>query len=79
MTPVSLKEARRRLGALVRAAERGETVVIARRGREVARISPVERRGLKRLPDLSAFRASIKAGKGGLTSELLALRDEERA
>lgn len=78
MSPVNLKEARKRLGALIRAAERGESVLITRRGREVARIGPVERRTTKRLPDLTAFRAAIKVKKGSLTSELLAMRDEER-
>jgi len=44
MGAVNLKEARRRLSALVQAAERGESVVITRRGKEVARIVPPERR-----------------------------------
>jgi prevent-host-death family protein len=75
---VSLKEARKRLGHLVEAAERGESVVITRRGRVVARIVPPESRPLKGLPDLAAFRASIKIKGRTLTDELLAMRREER-
>jgi prevent-host-death family protein len=78
MGPVNLKEARRRLSALVTAAERGESVVITRRGKEVARLVPAASKPLKRFPDLSAFRASIKVKGGSLTDELLAMRGEER-
>jgi prevent-host-death family protein len=60
MDSINLKEARRRLGDLVRAAEDGETVVITRRGRRVARLVPIERERHGRLPDLTAFRASVK-------------------
>ena len=75
---VSLKEARKRLGDLVTAAERGESVVITRRGREVARIVPAEPPPLKRFPDLAAFRATIKTKGRSLTEELMAMRREER-
>ena len=79
MDQVSLKEARRRLSDLVRAAERGESVTITRRGRRVARLVPVEDEpGRKGLPDLSKFRASIKTKGRSLTDELLAMRQEER-
>ena len=78
MDTINLKEARRRLGELVRAAERGETTVITRRGRTVARLAPAKRKRLPGLPDLSAFRASIKVKGRSLTEELLAMRREER-
>ena len=78
MDTVDITEARRRLSKLVRAAEQGESVVITRRGKEVARIVPAERKPLRGLPDLSAFRASIKIKGRSLTEELLALRREER-
>jgi len=76
---VNLKEARRRLSDLVKAAERGESTVITRRGKKVACVGPVEPKGKRGLPDLSAFRASIKGKGKGLTDELLAMRREERA
>lgn len=78
MGPINLKEARRRLSELVKAAERGESVVITRRGKEVARIVPPAMRPLKGLPDLTEFRASIKIKGRSLTEELLAMRREER-
>ena len=79
MNTVKLKEARSHLGELVNAAERGESVVITRRGRDVALLVPAPRRAVKPLPDLSDFRASIKVRGGSLTSELMAMRKEERA
>jgi len=78
MEPVNLKEARRRLSDLVKAAERGQTTVITRRGKEVARLVPPEKKPLKRLPDLTEFRKSIKIKGRSVTEELLAMRREER-
>ncbi len=60
MDQVNIREARRRLSEIVDAAERGESTVIIRRGRQVARVEPVGVGKGKPLPDLSAFRASIK-------------------
>ena len=79
MDDVNLKEARRRLGQLVDAAERGETVVITRRGRKVARLVPMHERARPGLPDLTDFRASLKPKGRSLTDELLAQREEERS
>ena len=78
MTTINLKEARKRLGELVTAVEHGETVVLTRRGRAVARLVPPKRNRRKQLPDLSEFRASIKVKGRSLTEELLAMRREER-
>ena len=78
MDTINMSEARKRLSDLVRAAERGESVTITRRGKRVARIVPAERRPLKPLPDLTEFRASIKLEGRSLTDELLAMRREER-
>ena len=78
MDTVNMSEARKRLSELVRAAERGKSVVIRRRGKEVARIVPAGRRPLRQLPDLSAFRASIKIKGKGLSETVVAMRDDER-
>jgi len=75
---VSIGEARRRLSELVAAAERGETVTITRRGREVARLGPVLRQAGRRLPDLSDFRASIQVEGKPLSETVVALREQER-
>ena len=78
MGTITLKEARKRLGDLVDAAEHGETVVITRRGVKVVRICPVDNATPRGLPDLTAFRASIKMKGPSLTDELFAHRRDER-
>ena len=79
MNTVNLKEARKHLGELVEIVEHGESVVITRRGRQVARLVPAGKNASGRLPDLSQFRASIKVKGRSMTEELLAMRNEERA
>lgn len=59
MLSVNLREARRRIGYLVGAAERGEPVIITRRGKKVARIMPANDKPATGLPELAGFRASI--------------------
>jgi prevent-host-death family protein len=78
MNTINAKEARKKLGDLINAAERGESVVITRRGKKVAELGPVRKRSRRGLPDLTAFRASIKVKGRSLTEELLAQRREER-
>jgi prevent-host-death family protein len=71
MSPVSLKDARVRLGELIRAAELGESINITRRGKTVARIVPPEVvSAIKKAPDLNSFRASIKV-KGRQLSQVV--------
>ena len=78
MDTVNMKEARQRLSELVRAAERGESVVITRRGKKVARIVPADQKPLRGLPDLSEFRASIKVTGKSLSQTVSNMRAEER-
>jgi len=78
MATVSIREARKRLSELVAAAERGESVTITRRGREVARLGPAVPDGGRRLPDLSEFRARIRVKGKPLSETVVARRDEER-
>jgi prevent-host-death family protein len=78
MDTVSMSEARKRLSELVRAAEHGESVVITRRGKEVARMVPAEPRARKPLPDLSDFRASLDVEGKPLSRTVVAARHEER-
>lgn len=73
-----MQEARRRLGDLVKAAERGESTVITRRGKVVARIAPATDKPLRGLPDLTEFRETVIMEGCSLTDELLAMRGEER-
>jgi len=78
MNSVNIREARRRLSALVAAAERGEAVVITRRGKEVACLGPVEDRPRKDLPDLDAFRASIHVKGKPMSQVVIENRNEAR-
>ena len=78
MDTVSIREARRRLSQLVDAAERGDAVVITRRGKKVARLTSVQGKGGKRLPDLAAFRASIKVKGKPLSQVVIDARREAR-
>lgn len=77
MNRVNIREARRRLTAIVDAAERGESTLITRRGRQVATVQPVVTGRGRRLPDLSAFRASIKT-KGKPVSQIV-IEERRRA
>jgi prevent-host-death family protein len=78
MRTVQLSEARRRLSDLVRAAERGESVSITRRGKEVARLVPPEKGVRKPLPDLTEFRKPIEIKGKPLSQTVIDMRDEER-
>lgn len=76
METVSVREARRRLPELVEAAERGETVVVTRRGKRVARIVPL--RETLGLPDLTEFRASIAVRGEPLSKAVMEERQTSR-
>lgn len=78
MESVNIREARRRLGEIVDAAERGESVVIVRHGREVARVTPIASAGNMCLPDLSEFRKTIRCKGKSLSKTVVEARDRER-
>ena len=77
MQTLNIKEARACLGRLVDKAERGETVVITRYGKQSARLVPIAPRA-QALPSLGAFRASMAMRKTGLAETVIASRREER-
>ena len=77
MNTINAKQARKQLGELIDAAERGESTVITRRGKKVAELGPVKTRRRK-LPDLSAFRASLKVKGKSLSETVIAMRAQER-
>jgi len=77
MTRISVREARGQFRALLNRVAAGEEVVIQRRGQDVARIVPPVRRG-PRLPDLSAFRASLRVTGEPLSSIVAKARREAR-
>jgi prevent-host-death family protein len=76
MNRLNMREARKRFSDIVKAAECGQSTVITKRGRQVARVEPVGSTAGKSLPDLSDFRASIKA-RGKPLSQVVAGRRKE--
>ena len=74
---ISAKEARSRLSYLLKKAEEGNEIVIARRGKRVARLIAAEDRA-KCLPTLRSFRASLKVKGASLSSVLSRERQEVR-
>jgi prevent-host-death family protein len=78
MNQVSISEARRRLGAIVDAAARGESTIITRRGRQVACVRPMNPGKRRPLPDLTEFRASIKVKGKPLSKVVTDQRMEAR-
>lgn len=77
MTGISTKKARSELSSLLRRVEKGEEVIILRRGKEIARLVPVRGSG-SRLPSLKDFRASIRVKGEPLSRTVVRIRDEER-
>ena len=77
MNQVNMREARRRLGDIVKAAQRGQSTIITRRGKQVARIEPVAH-AEKKLPDLTEFRASLQAKGKPLSQIVIDQRKEAR-
>ena len=74
---ISAKEARMRLSDLLKRAEKGEEVLLFRRGKKVARLVPVKK-VQKTLPSLKEFRASIRIKGQPLSVAVLKNREEER-
>jgi prevent-host-death family protein len=77
MSSINIREARQHLSDLVSAAEHGEEVTITRNGKEVAQLVPVRKRRA-RLPDLRAFRASMKVKGKSLSKTVIDARREAR-
>lgn len=67
---VTAKEARERFRELLDRAERGEEVVILRRGKPVVRLTRARPARGRHLPDLGDFRASIQV-RGAPLSEMV--------
>ena len=79
MSTVTAYEAKTHLPRLLRAAERGETVIITRHGKPVAQLGPVEDR---RRDDIAAVIERMKRARAQrprvTVEEILAARDEGR-
>ena len=77
MRTMSVKEARINFGHMINMAEKGETVVITRNGKEAAIVCAVPARP-KALTSLGEFRARITRPKTGLAGAVISGRREER-
>ena len=79
MTTVTAYEAKTHLPRLLRAAERGETVIITRHGKPVAQLGPIE---VRRRDDIAAVIERMKRARAQrprvTVEEILAARDEGR-
>lgn len=74
---VNVKEARAKISTLLAMTEKGEEVVIIRRGKKIARLVAVGDT-FKRLPDLRGFRDSILVKGKSLSTAVIQGREEER-
>ncbi len=76
MLEVNVKEARSKLSMLLDRVERGEEIIIKRRGKKVALLVSPERKSA--LPSLKDFRASISINGKALSETVTDLRQEDR-
>jgi len=74
---INIKEARSKLSSLLDRVEKGDEIVILRRGEKVARLIPSLTEGIK-LPSLKKFRSSIRIKGEPLRAMVLRQREEER-
>ena len=74
---ISAKEARGKLSALLKKVEKGDEIVVVRRGKQVARLVPFQKKE-KHLPKLKEFRASIKIKGKPLSAAISHSREEAR-
>ena len=74
---VNVKDARSRFSSLLDRVKGGDEVIILRRGKEVARLVP-PRGKCGVLPELKAFRDSIRLKGEPLSSMVISGREEER-
>ncbi|MGA1028914.1 MAG: type II toxin-antitoxin system Phd/YefM family antitoxin [Burkholderiaceae bacterium] len=75
MTTISLAEAKAGLSELLNKVERGQEVVITRRGHPIARLLPVQKKK-QRLRSLEAFRSQTPKANRPSMEVLSELRDE---
>jgi prevent-host-death family protein len=79
MTTVTAYEAKTHLPRLLRAAERGETVVITRHGKPVAQLGPVRDRRREEVAEVIERMKRARAKRPRVSvEEILAARDEGR-
>ena len=78
MTTTNVREARKQLSNLLDQVERGEDVVISRRGKPVARLVSAQEAEAVHFPSRAALRQAIPAAGESAAEIVRALRDSER-
>jgi len=73
---INVKEARGKIGSLIDRAKAGDEIIILRRGKQVARLVPMQNEK-KILPALKDFRASIRVSGESLSTMIVSQRNEE--
>ena len=76
MAEINVKDARGQLSALLDRVEKGEEIIIKRRGKRVAKM--VQPGKVSNLPSLKDFRASMKIRGKPLSQTVIDARKEER-
>ena len=76
MVEVNVKDVRSQLSELLDRVERGEEVIIQRRGKKVAKLVSPETN--HPLPSLKQFRATLKIKGKPMSEMVIKARDEER-
>jgi prevent-host-death family protein len=76
MLEINVKEARSRLSKLLDRVEKGEEIIIKRRGKRIAKLVSPERES--HLPSLEDFRRAIKVAGKPLSRVVSDARDDER-
>ena len=74
---INAKEARAKLSFLLKQVEKGDEIILLRKGKKVARLVPAQERQ-KTLPALKSFRASIRVKGEPLNNSVMRGRGEER-
>jgi prevent-host-death family protein len=77
METISVADTKAHLSKLLDRVEKGEEIVVTRRGRPVARLSPVKSRK-KPFPSLSGFRSEIPPLKTTGSEALRLIREDSR-
>lgn len=77
MLEINVKEARSNLSSLLDRVEKGEEIIITRRGKRIARISNVDNKPSP-LKSLKPFRKKIRVKGTSLSQTVIDQRKEER-
>lgn len=80
MFEINVKDARSQFSALLDKVKKGETIIITRRGEQVAQLIAAKkpRKKNKKFPSLEKLRASIKMKGAPMSRTVMQMREEER-